>query len=256
MARQKYNKLLPKGKHLIGGRHIWTSSSVERFIKRIRQFEIPMEHVEDDFLHPLLKSSDMQIYITVNVASQSMALAETHQELVKTLINNSGKKSKNEELAQWMGSKSISSIMKSQLHKCLIKKSILDADVDIDELDQGIIGDDKRKIMHLYFIEHDLYKYIVYCVKTRGGYHILFNTETLCSKYPTVKSFSKIATRSVNEIKSLQQTKEETSEKAKKNLRCWFNLDSNSMIPCPGTFQGSFHVKSVDLSTELNNLFS
>ena len=156
-------------------------------------------------------------------------------------------KTREQIMKEWMKGKSVMSKLKTAFQTSAVDRRVLNCDVDVDDLNNGVIGDDKRKLLHLYFVQHDLYKHIILTIKTRGGYHILFDSQSLKEKFPLVTSFRHLAVRDPQEI---------TKPVKHNNLRYWFNTDTNCQVPLPGTYQGSYPVRIVNLHEELNSMFS
>lgn len=217
-----------------------------------------------EVLEDILTPSDMQIYVSINVSSQLSALNKIYSDIMNTLLNNSnGDKTKNELIENFF-EKSITSRFVTALHgisgddsKHNYQKNYMDTDVDVDD-PPDMSDTEKRLQMFNYFQQHDLFPFIALTIKTRGGYHILWNIKNLGPKNQIVHNFSRLAVRSETEVNhiSTHHIKEvhNKDKKMKTNLKCWFNLEINSQVPLPGTWQGDFKVRCVDLLEDLSNV--
>jgi hypothetical protein len=112
---------------------------------------------------------------------------------------------------------------------CLMKNSIKKDrwyDLDVDTKDKQFIQDLETEL----FLKNK-YRDIIYKIETNGGYHYLFK----------FKDFPEQNRKTVYaDIKTFNKCLKETLEVTDKDL---VELNSNSLIPIPGTLQGGFEVK-------------
>ena len=145
-------------------RIVFTAKNGKEFVKYFYQMECNQKAFYHDDSEEVISTDLIVIYATVNLKCVATALNKTSTYMTQSLIDSSSSNK----------IKSFYSKFKSDLHKSTACKRYVDIDFDVK------IDDIPRlKFVFDFFTEGDYWKDIYLTVKTRGGFHIIFDSRSL-----------------------------------------------------------------------------
>lgn len=187
------------------GRKLVKRGDFETYLRVLKTFEIP-EDGYTSITNKILPAKILAIYGNVNASSGKLAYANFNAEVTQLLIEGKGKR--------FSGLDSI--LMTAYQTKCVVTRKLIDIDCDVPTEGKDLVS---RFVTELK--EHGTE---VYVIKTKGGFHVLIDKNTL--KYNYNESIAKYD----------KEVKERFGHAEVK-----YNKDG--AVPVPGTIQCGYEVK-------------
>ena len=198
----------------------------KELLREIQRYETPMGSIEFDGVD--ISNQALAIYITENPKSLLKAHTKTHRDVLDHMVHSYENGASDEDLKYFQ---TIQGKFLSNLHKSTSAKMYMDIDIDSKESEylESII-----KLLG----EMDVVP--TCCIETRGGYHVIVRSDTLSKE-------QKGCIWKVSQKKELKFQAENSL--GKKITKSYIEIFSDGMCPIPGTYQGGFPVKFIDIDS-------
>lgn len=191
----------------------------KRFLNEIRSYEVPIGTYTFADDEETIPPSCLALYVTLQSRSAIDAGINLQSELSQAL-----RKAISDPHAHAGEAKAkfarLDSIFKGELHRSKsCGREYIDLDVDTNDATN-------LKHLHDFLCEQRMSDLFVFMIKTRGGYHVVYDKLEIKER-----------------LASLYQFARTTIGPDKKQ---WLSIISDGMVPIPGTIQGGFNVNFVD----------